>query len=132
MSKIMHARVGGPLSLPQRTQGSPSPDPSTMMARVARIAGNVPGIAVAIIHHNPIAREGLSLLLSRQQDMQVVTACRGDRDSLGSPDIILLSLSARDTDATGTVTSLLEAAPAARVIVLAASPDLACVAQEGV
>lgn len=132
MSKIMHSRVRPVFSLPQRTQAPHGPDMSRTTARVARIAGNVPGISVAIIHHNAIAREGLSLLLARQQDMQVVAACHSDQDSLGSPDIILLSLNARDTDATRTVTSLVESAPSTKIIVLAASPDLACMAQQGV
>jgi DNA-binding NarL/FixJ family response regulator len=132
MSKIMHSRVRPALNLPQWTRRAPGPDTAPMPARVARIAGNVPGISVAIVHHNPIAREGLGLLLSRQQDMLVVGTRRADQDSLGSPDIILLSLNARDTDAVRTVSAVVTAAPDAKVIVLAASTDLACVAQQGV
>lgn len=132
MSMTMYARARAPFGLPQWTRRSQGADISPTTAGVARVAGNVRGISVAIIHHNPIAREGLSLMLSGQQDMEVVATCRGDGDSLGSPDVILLSLNTGDTDAIRTVTSLVAAAPAARIIVLAASTEVACVAQHGV
>jgi DNA-binding NarL/FixJ family response regulator len=138
MGDIIHARTRSAIRFPERARRARGRDLPLATDEVAEIvAAIVPQISICIIHQNEIAREGLSLLLSRQSDMAVVASCGGDlgsaRDS--RPDIVLLALGAQDRDGMRHATSVLAAAPSARVIVigpLGACADLACLVQAGV
>ena len=105
--------------------------------RAEVVATIVPRISITVVHHNEIARHGLALLLSRQGDMGVVASSGGDLDIVrdGGADVVLLALGTQDRDGMRHATSVLAAAPNARVIVigpLCACADLACLVQAGV
>jgi DNA-binding NarL/FixJ family response regulator len=136
MGDIIHARTRSAIRFPERARRARGhPSPTDEIAEV--VAAIVPRISICIIQQNEISREGLSLLLSRQSDMAVVASCGSDLASVrdSRPDIILLALGAQDRDGMRHATSVLAAAPSARMIVigpLSACADLACLVQAGV
>lgn len=78
------------------------------------------------IEDHPIFRDGLSMILSSQKDLQLIGQAPTARDGVNKfeklrPDIVLLDLSLPDANGLEVLRNLLAVAPRARVIILTTS-----------
>jgi DNA-binding NarL/FixJ family response regulator len=122
MSDMVLSRVRPTLRFPERTRRSYGRDfQATEPQRSDLAASDANRISIAVVHHNAIVREGLSLLMSAQPDIHVVASCDGDLAMLRDtrPDVVLLSIGSQDTESVRSAANVLTAISHTRVVVVA-------------
>lgn len=80
-------------------------------------------IRILIVDHHPVVREGLSSLINRQDDMEVVAEASCGADALDlfrrhAPDLVLIDLDLPDICGAEAIRRLVEENPAAKCLVL--------------
>jgi DNA-binding NarL/FixJ family response regulator len=120
MSDMVLSRVRPTLRFPERTRRSHGRDYQVEPQR-SDLASEMNRISIAVVHHSEIVREGLSLLMSAQPDIQVVASCGGDLAVLrdAHPDVVLFSLGSQDAESIRAAANVLTAMSHTRVVVVA-------------
>ena len=85
--------------------------------------GKTPRIRVLIADDHPVVREGLRILISRREDMEVVAEATNGRETLSEavrhkPDVALLDLRMPELDGADLITALTTRLPETKVIIL--------------
>jgi DNA-binding NarL/FixJ family response regulator len=121
MSDMVLSRVRPTLRFPERTRRSHGRDHQATEPQRSDLAPDSRRISIAVVHHNEIVREGLSLLMSAQPDIQVVASCGVDLEVLcdAHPDVVLLSIGSQDAESVRAAANVLAAISHTRVVVVA-------------
>ena len=123
---LMRSRTRTTLRFPERIRHRRNRDTLAVLEQTSEsVALKSSPISVAIVHHNTLMGEGLTLLLTRQPDMTVAAPSDDPRSVLGQApaDVVLVSLGANG--AGSTELSALLSGSGSRFIILAPSADSA-------